>query len=168
MEQGQDSRGDPGEGQDVVTLEMMRRHNSGMRQLSGRGVGSVIRVEKFEAVPERGGRQAFPDGVFTTDPPVFNLLGACHSPVLLPLRGFTLHQDSRMRVWVVIRAVAPGSFNIPTEEVLYEQDGALFQQSVPIGYEGRVSVHAKVPHIDKGERPCLAQTELLNAAGSGK
>jgi hypothetical protein len=132
---------------------------------NGRGIGTVIRTVKMQASPNlgygSGSVHAIWGGIFSTDPPVAYIGGICHSPKLLPLQGFRLSPGQEMRVWMVLEAVGPGRYRVPSHTVTYRQDGATYQQVVPVGYEGKVEPGAEPRRPDSSERPCLDQTTVL-------
>ena len=132
---------------------------------NGRGIGTVIRTVEMQASPNLGygpsSVHAIWGGIFTSDPPVAYIGGICHSPNLLPLQGFRLSPGQEMRVWMVLEAVGPGRYRVPSHTVTYRQEGATYQQVVPVGYEGKVEPGAEPPHPDPSERPCLDQTTVL-------
>lgn len=133
-------------------------------QPNGVGVGTVIRVVKMQASPNlgyQGGVHGIPGGIYVTDPPVMRLGGVCHRPKLLPLEGFRLSPGQEMRVWIVIEAVGPGRFRVPSHTVTYRQHGITYQQVVPVGYESAVEVGAAPLPIPPWERRCLDLTTRL-------
>jgi hypothetical protein len=132
----------------------------------GTGVGSVISETRVRAVPERGGIHAMPGGGYTSDPPVFSIDGVCHVPTLRPLSGFSLPPDGTMRVWMVLRALAPGRYVVTAHRVVFRENGETFAQVIPTGYEGRVVAGATPPRPDHGVRPCLSRTSELNPASA--
>jgi hypothetical protein len=124
-------------------------------EIKGRGVGGVVRVVETRASPETGGRHSFPGGVWTTDPPVLEIDGVCHSPVLRSLHGFVLRPGAIARIWVVFESLKPGAFRIPSQTVVYEQGGSQYQQVMDYGYYGKVVAGLPGPKMDPAERACL-------------
>jgi hypothetical protein len=136
-------------------------------ELPGKGVGSVVGVEKIQMSPVLDGIHALPGGGYLTDPPVWQAPdGRCHSALLRPVAGFVLAPGAEARVFVVLRATGLGSFEIPSHHIYYSQAGTTYEQALPVGYKGIVAVGAPPWHPDRVEARCLGETTSLVASST--
>jgi hypothetical protein len=166
------SRGEPmPRGSEIAEL-LLTIHNVSKQpvtivrvELPGRGVGSVVRVEKIQMSPVVSGIRALPGGGYLTDPPVWQAPdGKCHSALLRPVNGFVLVAGAEARVLVVFRATGLGTFEIPSHHIYYSQAGRTYEQTLPVGYKGTVAIGAPPWHLDGVEAKCLGETTSLIAS----
>lgn len=135
--------------------------------LKGPGIGTVIRPVKIEMAPLRFGkndyaRDATPEALYNTDPPVFFFQNRCNKQALFRLRGFKMTAGSEVRVWIVLRALRPGKWVIPRHVIFYTMDGSKYRQAIPLREYGSVSSHAKyIP-------PYFAMAECVGPATGAK
>ena len=61
----------------------------------------------------------------------------CHKQVLKPVAGYRMPPGGQARIYVVVKALRPGSWVIPRQVVTYTQDGATHQHVFPIRYWDR-------------------------------
>lgn len=130
-------------------------------QLTGSGIGSVMKVLSISAGPEQPARTATPETTYVTDPPVFRYAHRCSVQRLLPIDGLVLHQGQTAHVYVVLQAERTGELRNTGYTVTYEVNGSTYTQSLPVGYTTwvRDGVPPRAPHPQ--ERACLARTHRL-------
>ena len=132
-------------------------------RLEGDGVGTTIVAVRWQAVlPGTAVKNQFPYGTFVTDPPVFEIDGICHTPLLGPIRR-RLGPGEAIRAWTIVRAVDPGAFRVRNQVVTYRLGDDRFVEAVPLGFQGRIEDGAGHPKIDNAERACLDGSGSLNA-----
>jgi hypothetical protein len=135
--------------------------------LKGPGIGTVIRPVKIEMAPLRFGaskyeRNAAPEALYNTDPPVFFFQDRCNRQALFRLKGFKMTPGSEARVWIVLRAIRPGKWVIPRHVIYYTADGIKYRQAMPLHEYGSVSRHAVyIP-------PYFAMAECVGPATGAK
>lgn len=130
-------------------------------QLTGTGVGSVVKVVSIQAAPEQPARTATPETTYVTDPPVFDYRHHCLVQRLEPIDGLVLHRGQAVHVYVVLEAEQVGELHNTGYLVTYEANGSTYTQSLPVGYTTWVKdgVPPRAPHPE--ERPCLSRTHRL-------
>lgn len=115
--------------------------------VSGRGVGSVIRIAEVKIAPDLPLSTAVTGGAYETDPPVeyigLEYTGHCIRQVLRPVHGYKLAPGAKARVWVVIEYQHPGRFAIREHIIHYTQNGSRYQEAIPTGYTGSAAPDAK-------------------------
>jgi hypothetical protein len=126
--------------------------------LRGPGVGSVVRLAEVKIAPLVDGPDAAPGSLYVTDPPVVWAGNACHKQVLDPVPGYRMAPGAQARIYVVFRALRPGTWAVPRQVVTYSQDGAAQQHSFPLSYRGSVQEHAPYIPPDPDEARCVKPT----------
>jgi hypothetical protein len=126
--------------------------------LRGPGIGRVVDLPIVRIAPLVAGVHATPGGQYSTQPPV-EMVASCHKQALRPVRGYRLRPGGSARLWIVVRALRPGRWNIPRQVVTYTINGSTYQQAFPIRYWGTVSSHARTyPATDPVEAQCVKPT----------
>jgi hypothetical protein len=130
-------------------------------QLTGTGIGSVVKVVSIQAGPEQPARTVTPETTYVTDPPVFDYGHRCSVQRLVPIDGLVLHLGQAARVYVVLQAKQTGEFHNTGYHVTYEVNGTTYTQDLPVGYTTWVKdgVPPRAPHPQ--ERRCLSLTHRL-------
>lgn len=131
--------------------------------ITGRGVGTAIRIVRIEVVPTLNGTHSIPQSSYSTDPPVQLISGVCHKAVLRPLNGYRIAPGGWVRLFVIYRTVEQGAWRAPSVAVTYENRGTSHTQSLPYTLEGSVSNSARRATLPRQERACLSHTTLLSS-----
>ncbi|HXP21943.1 MAG TPA: hypothetical protein VN840_20040 [Streptosporangiaceae bacterium] len=133
--------------------------------IAGPGIGTVVRPVQVRMAPLRFGWHHYVStsvalSLYTTDPPV-NFEGkGCRKQGLVPLKGFQMTPGSEARIWVVLRAMRPGRWVIPSHVIYYTQDGAEYRQVEPLRAYGLVADQAAyIP-------PYYAEAECVHPEGA--
>lgn len=128
--------------------------------ITGPGIGTVARLVQVKIAPLRFGRHTYeedavPSSLYSTDPPV-NFYGhGCHRQALFAVQGFRMTPGSQVRVWIVIRAMRPGTWTVPQHVIYYTVDGTRFRQPVPLREHGGVEVKAAYIPPDPAQAMCV-------------
>ena len=131
-------------------------------EVSGAGVGSVVRVRHIAIVPWGKGGNGLPDTIYQTYPPAGTLPGrGCVRQTLLPVSGYVLQPRAKARALVLIRVERPGRLNFHTNSVSYSSGGHNYTQKIDRGIELRAVSHGKPHPISSDERTCLSITRAL-------
>ena len=136
--------------------------------LHGPGIGTVVGLAEVKIAPLVAGPDAVPSGQYVTEPPVSLPVGpgGCHKQVLKPVAGYRMPQGGQARIYIVVKALRPGSWVIPRQVVTYTQDGATHQHVFPIRYWGSVSPRAYVSRsAPDDEAKCVGPTGAAYLAG---
>jgi hypothetical protein len=134
--------------------------------LRGPGIGRVVDLSHVQIAPLIAGVQATPGGLYQTQPPV-TMLASCHKQVLRPVRGYRMRPGAQARLWIVVRALRPGRWNIPRQVVTYTMNGSTYQHVFPLRYWGTVSLHARVYRVtatNPDEVQCVKPTGAVYLA----
>jgi hypothetical protein len=137
--------------------------------ISGPGIGTVVRAVQVKVAPLRSGYHhdlgatATPGGTYETQPPVFGgPIGhhktVCWKQTLVPVPGYRMTPGSDARIYIVLQALRPGKYILPSEIIYYTQRGVRYQQVFPIQFEGSVADHAPSLSVDAGQLHCLRRT----------
>lgn len=141
----------------TVRLESVR--------LEGSGLGGVVRVLKTEIGPldDFEGYDFVSSGVYQTYPPAEHRHPGdrCNVQTLVPVDGYELAPGGGAQVAVLLEAVGTGRFRINQHVISYEQDGAEYVQSLPVGLRGRVVDGVDPRRIWRWQRPCAEVTRIL-------
>lgn len=147
--------------------------------IAGPGIGTVARAIEVKVAPLRSGYHhsfsatATPGGTYETQPPVFGYKAVCWKQTLLPVPGYRMTPGSQVRIYIVLKAVRPGQYSLPSEVIYYTLHAVRYKQVMPIRLWGSVADHARILPIPLGETNCLRRTgaRLLSgwdlAAASG-
>ena len=129
--------------------------------ISGLGVGTVVRVAALYIAPLRTGyhnyhiMDATPGGTYMTSPPV-NIGGrGCHKQALFPVAGYQMQPGSQVRIYIVLGALRPGKYSVPSEHIYYTIRGVKYRQSTPIRLQGSVAERAPSLRVDPAEAVCV-------------
>jgi hypothetical protein len=137
--------------------------------ISGPGIGTVARVVQVTVAPLRSGYHhyfpatATPGGTYETQPPVIGgNIGhnkiVCWKQTLVPVPGYRMTPGSDARIYIVLQAVRPGKYILPSEVIYYTQRGVRYQQVFPIRFEGSVADQAPSLSVDPSQLHCLRRT----------
>jgi hypothetical protein len=132
--------------------------------VDGRGVGSVIQVERVELVPPGAADHAVPETLHLTDPPVYKEDGLCRVADVRSVRGFRLKPGGATRVLAVYRLATPGAYSATGLDVSYRVGAALEHQVLPFRFRGTVRAAGAAAIMPAWERACLDLTHALGAA----
>jgi hypothetical protein len=125
------------------------------------GAGKLLRTLEVKIGPVAAGTPGVGGGRYETDPPVAKGSHGCIVETLKPVKGYRLGPHALARIWVVFQAVHTGRYKITRHIVTYTQDGVLYQQSLPQGYEGVVTKNGTHLTPSSYEKPCLSLTTPL-------
>ena len=110
----------------------------------------VARVRGIGLATRKGGQRAFlPLGTYQTYPPRAATVDGCLTERVMPAAGYVLRP--RRHPWdfailvIRIRTLAPGTFRMRGQRVVYEQDGELHYQDLLVGISISVRAGAKRP-----------------------
>ena len=128
--------------------------------IAGAGIGRVVRVVEMKMAPLRFGPHdnepdAVPAALYTTKPPVFFEGHRCHRQALFPVRGFRMTPGSIARIWIVLRAIRSGRWNIPSQVIYYSVGNSRYQQSEPVRSYGAVANDAQYIKPDHAMSQCV-------------
>ncbi len=132
--------------------------------VDGRGIGSIVQVERVELVPTGTVRHTVPETLYVTDPPVHREHGVCRVSDVRSVRGFRLRPGGATRVLVVYRLVSPGTYFASGLDVSYRLGATLEHQVLPFQFEGAVRATGPAPIVPGWERACLKLTHRLAGA----
>lgn len=132
--------------------------------IPGLGVGTVVKPVEMEIAPLTAGLTSVGGGGYETDPPVSAFGRVCHVQALRPVAGYRMAAGSQVRIWVVLRALHPGKYSMPTHVIYYTQAGRKYRQVLQEGYFGSVSRNAPFIPPSPDEAKCLSKTSRLNPA----
>jgi hypothetical protein len=136
----------------------------------GEGIGTVVKVVEIRIAPansKKDGKLAVNSvagALYGTNPPVYDYAG-CHKQILKPLKGYVIRPRGAAHIWIVIRAVRPGKYNIPFHVVTYTDNGVLYRQVITIRAYGSVADNAHRPVLSGGEIPCVKPTGTTILSG---
>ncbi len=127
--------------------------------ISGHGIGTVVRPVQVEMAPLRFGRRTYemtaaPAATYETDPPVLFYGHRCHRQALFPVKGYRMTPGSQTRIWIVVRAIRPGKWDI-SPVVHYTAGGVRYRQAVPVRQYGSVADHAAYIPPDSATVKCV-------------
>jgi hypothetical protein len=160
-------------GQQVESLDVELQNTSAISltvvgvRIVGRGVGTVGRVVRMEAapIPEVDvGTDWVPNGEWVTYPPVAEASpesAICDVQRLVPLRGYVLRPGARIRIAMLLHALAPGVFQFSGVTARYSQNGATRGEYLTNGVRFTVTAHAIPRQVSQLEQPCLSRTTIL-------
>lgn len=124
----------------TLTLQAVR--------LSGPGVGTVVRIVKARIAPfsprKNAEKMQVDQGNYAEDPPVELGPDGCQRQALYQVRGFQLRPGTTVRLWVIIKAVKPGHWQIPHLVLTYTENGGTYKHIVPFRYWGTIRTNAHV------------------------
>lgn len=135
--------------------------------LTGRGVGTVIKILEVKLAPLETGNRAVPGGAYEVYPPTayWPPAASCGKQPLVSLAGFRLAPGTQARVWFRIQGAEPGRFLVTGDLVRYRQDGVSYRQLIPTGYRGSVSMTAPFIPIDKEQARCIESENVRPLTG---
>jgi hypothetical protein len=122
--------------------------------IAGIGIGTVVRPVQIKIAPLRFGRHRYEvnsvvGALYTTNPPVFFEGKHCRKQALAPVKGFRMTPGSDARIWIVIRALRPGKWVIPSHVIYYSQGRVRYRQVEPWRAYGSVADDAAyIPPYD--------------------
>jgi hypothetical protein len=131
--------------------------------LRGPGIGRVVSLPHVQIAPLVASVHATPGGLYQTQPPVI-MTASCHKQTLAPVRGYRMRPGAQARLWIVVRALRPGRWNIPRQVVTYTINGSTYQHVFPLRYWGTVSTHARLHPLDADEAQCVKPTGAVYLA----
>jgi hypothetical protein len=129
--------------------------------ISGPGIGTVVRPAEVKVAPLRSGLHHYyvmngtPGGTYMTDPPVAGYSAHCHKQALFPVAGFRMTPGSQVRIYVVLRALRPGKYAVPSQVIYYAAQGVNYRQSMPFRFWGSVADKARIIPIDPAQIECV-------------
>jgi hypothetical protein len=125
--------------------------------------GRVARVVSTQVVPTLGGVHSITSSLYVTRPPVYHVAGeGCHIAVLRDVFGYQIPAGQWVRLYAIVRLLAPGAYQIPAVTINYTKGGVAYRQSLPIRFSGRVvAATTGAPRPAGFERPCVNETQLL-------
>jgi len=136
----------------------------------GEGIGTVVKVVEIRIAPANSNKDGklavntVAGSLYGTNPPV-DYYERCHEQVLKPVKGFVLRPQDGAHVWIVIRAVRPGTYNIPDHVVTYTDQGVLYRQVLTLRAYGSVADNARRPVLTWGEQQCIKPTRTTILSG---
>lgn len=121
--------------------------------LRGPGVGTVIALADVRIAPQFGKPDAWVSSAnYLTDPPVEVGPKGCQKQALYPVKGFRLAPGKAFLLWIVVRALKPGRWDIPAQVVTFTENEGTYTHSFPIRYWGTVKTDAHVsPRVVPGD-----------------
>jgi hypothetical protein len=121
--------------------------------LRGAGVGTVIALPDVRIAPQFGKPGTWVSSTnYLTDPPVEVGPDGCQKQALYPVKGYRLAPGKAFLIWIVVRALKPGRWNIPAQVVTFTENGGTYTHSFPIRYWGTVKTDAHVsPRLVPGD-----------------
>ena len=121
--------------------------------LRGPGVGTVIALADVRIAPQFGKPDTWVSSAnYLTDPPVEVGPKGCQKQALYPVKGFRLAPGKAFLLWIVVRALKPGRWDIPAQVVTFTENDGTYTHSFPIRYWGTVKTDAHVsPRVVPGD-----------------
>lgn len=130
---------------------------------------SVAELERIALAPRREGAGEISPGSYLSYPPAAREEGskACvYQEIVRPGEELVLHPYNQTRksalVVMVIRTSDPGYTEFDIARVLYEQEGTLYQQDVPLEVRLQVVQNGRPMRPGYEERPCLDRSNALS------
>lgn len=125
-------------------------------------VPRTMKVQRIEVIPRTGIGAFLPMGRYLTHPPVVTRPNKCGVvPVEDPSGYELIPSDRELRHKAIIamwmRAVAPGRASTQGQRVIYEQDGNLFEQTMPFSVRVTVKAGVRPLTMEPSERRCSDQ-----------
>jgi len=138
--------------------------------IDGPGIGSVVRPVQISMAPLRFGWSDYEansvgGALYSVNPPAFLEGGACRVQALFPVQRFRMAPGSEARVWIILRALQPGRWIIPTHYVNYTLNGKRHSEGINIRAWGSVSMSAKYIPPYYAMAKCVGRTSAKFLSG---